>query len=146
MRRPGLLALIVLLVASLAANLVVAGFVLQRALDARGGAERLSERAAYAVVGHLPDAVRDPLLRAIVSQKPELERAAKDIRRSRREVRAAMRAEPLDAARLRAALAQTRDRSQALLSIIDDQIVAAMPAIPAGDRATIKANGASAAD
>lgn len=141
MRRPGFVLLLVLLAVSLGANLVVAGFVLERALDTRSGSERLAERTAYAVVGHLPDAVRDPLLQAILSQKPELDRAVRDIRRSRREVRAAMRAEPLDAARLRDALAETRRRSEALLSMIDDAIAATIAGIPASDRATIKVTG-----
>lgn len=139
MSRLGRIALATVFVASICLNLVVAGFVAERAFDRRSSTERASMRAANAVLGRLPDEVRMPLLDAIAGRGTEIDAAIRAVRRSRRDLRAAMRAEPLDQARLQAALDSAREQSQALLSIINEEIARKLPDIPAADRAKIRA-------
>jgi uncharacterized membrane protein len=137
MGRFGRLAFAIVFVASVGLNLVFAGFVLERATEQRRGTDRVTERAVNVVLARLPEEVRKPLLDAVLGHRAELTAALRDVRRSRREVRAAMRAEPLDIDRVRAALSETRDRSNALLAIIDGEILHTLPQISAADRAKI---------
>jgi uncharacterized membrane protein len=146
MSRRGRMILAAVFVASLALNIVVAGFLLQRWIDTPARSpQRAAERAATAAIGRLPPEVRDPLLDAVLARQPELDSAIRELRRSRREVRAAMRAEPLDAERVRTALATTRERSAALLLLIDGIIVDKLPGIPAEARAKIPVPGSGRA-
>lgn len=141
MHRFGRVVLAVVLVASIGLNVVFAGFLLERMVGRRSGAERATERAVNVVLARLPDEVRRPLMNAVLSRRADITAALREVRRSRREVRAAMRADPLDLDRVRAALAATRDRSNALLAIIDGEILKALPQIPAADRAKIPERG-----
>jgi uncharacterized membrane protein len=142
MARLGRLAFATAFGVSVALNVVAAGFFLERAFDRPArGPERMAERATGVLVGRVPDEVRDPLVAAVLAQRAALDEAAQALRASRRAVREAMRAEPLDIERLRDALATMRERSSALFSVVDDAVVAELPKLSPAQRAQIRVPG-----
>ena len=87
---------------------------------------------------HYPDEIRDAL-KAELSTKPEaLRRAFRALREARRATFEAMRADPLDMARLEAALAEERARTADLQAVGHGYLAEAVAAAPASVRAEIK--------
>ena len=109
--RPGL-RLKVLLFASLAANLLVAGFVIGVVVlggpGGRDGPPRLRDAGLGPLVGVLSGEERRGLREALERRAPELREARSQMRGALRELLGALRADPFDAGRLSQALAHQR--------------------------------------
>jgi fructose-1,6-bisphosphatase/sedoheptulose 1,7-bisphosphatase-like protein len=129
--------LIVLLVVSLALNffaggVIVAGMRAQRVL---AGFDRT--RAAF--MERLPAELQRAVAMDVVSQRERIFTALEELRRARGEMFAAMKAVPFDRARLDRAMAEVRAKTQALQSVGQAALAAAVAAATPETRAKIKA-------
>ncbi len=102
-RGPFAVVLVVLLFLSLAANMVVAGFTLTRITGARPGGD--VERIVALGTRAFPPEIRKEIASRGADQRGVLRDKLRTVEHARREMFAAMRAEPFDAA----ALAQAYD-------------------------------------
>jgi uncharacterized membrane protein len=110
-RGPLAIILLVVVILSLAANFLVFGFVAARLSDIRqGNIERI---IALGLRG-MPAEIRRAAAAEAVEDRAELRQAFADLQAARRNMYAAMRAEPFDQAALDAAMAEVRSRTTAI--------------------------------
>lgn len=109
-----------LLIVSLAANLLLGGIFAGGFIEAwRRGPEPADGRPPPfrlhmgRMLEHLPEDVRDRAQALMERHRGEMHGSVRAMRRARREMRAALVAEPFDPARLEAALAELRTRGGA---------------------------------
>lgn len=139
MARRSSIALLAVLGISLALNFFVFGFLAAGAWHhphSRG--DRIARYAAISGLGRAPGPLRDRVENALRKQRPELRQTLERVREARRDVRAAMRAEPLDRAKLNAAFAALRERVDGLQTVIYGAVGDAVATAPAAERAAIR--------
>jgi hypothetical protein len=127
---------LVILGVSLAANVFAAGFLLKRWPEGRGS--RMERFALAAAIGHAPSGLRDRVAAEVEAARPSIDAAFDEFMAARRNVRAAMRAEPLDAAALDKAFADLRSRSDAFQAAIHRAVGRAVASAPPEVRAEIR--------
>jgi uncharacterized membrane protein len=136
MARRWSIALLVVLGLSLAVNFFVFGFV------AAGGwhhrSSRVEHYAAIAGLGRAPPPLRHRVEAALRDHHNETHDALQAVRAARRDIRAAMRAEPFDRAKLNAAFGTLRERVDKLQELIFGAVGDAIAATPAAERAQIR--------
>jgi uncharacterized membrane protein len=124
--------LVVALVVSLAMNLAVGGLMLGHVLrgppswrpgDPEGG-------PAHRLMRLLPPEARDTVRQSFKEAGPEIRARAKALRQARDGVRDAIMAEPFDRARLDAAFADMRARSDALQTAVQAAIADGVSKLP----------------
>ncbi|WP_420428092.1 periplasmic heavy metal sensor [Algiphilus sp.] len=125
------LGLAVALLASLAVNLLAAGWVLGQRVAAPQHMERGMLRH---MARHLPAEVRAPLREAMRERRRPLFDAFRDVRQARQAVRAALAREPFDAAALEAALARQRAGTAALQQLMHGAMVQTATRLPPEQR------------
>lgn len=119
------------LVASLAVNLLAAGWVLGQ----RVAAPHHMERGMLRQMGrHLPTEVRTPLRAAMRERRQPLFEAFREVREARQAVRAALAREPFDAAVLEAALARQRAGTAVLQQLMHAAMVDTATSLPPEQR------------
>jgi uncharacterized membrane protein len=128
-RGPFAVALLVLLFVSLAANLVVAGFAVARFAGPRPGGE--VERIVALGIRAFPPELRPAITQGARDQRDKFRGLIENAQAARQRMFEAMRAEPFDKAKLEAAFADVRARTndvQALgQTIVADAIASASP-------------------
>ncbi|HUN51932.1 MAG TPA: periplasmic heavy metal sensor [Candidatus Sulfotelmatobacter sp.] len=119
----------ILLVASLAVNLLLIGFLVGHMLHPpwheRGGPLTIEH-----ITGALPPEVRDAVRASLRDRRPQIAERMAAVRQARADVRAAIEAEPFDAQRLQTAFATLRDRSQAVQEDVAAAVVEAISKLP----------------
>jgi uncharacterized membrane protein len=125
-----------LLAASVALNLAGAGFF-AATWGRPGKPPRTVDNTIAFVSERYPDGVRQAIQARLEARRDELGRALDEMKSTRRASRDAMSAEPLDPARVAAALATARDKGEAFQSVIHAAILEALPAASAAGRAEI---------
>jgi uncharacterized membrane protein len=130
-RGPFAIGLIVVVFLSLAANLVVAGFVVTRFIGPRPGGD--IERIVAIGIRAFPPEIRDAIMKQADSKRGEMRARLDDIQAARQRMFEAMRATPFDRAALEAAYADVRTRTnelqQAGQEIMLDAVANASPAV-----------------
>ncbi len=129
--------LVVVLVISLALNFFGAGLIVAGA----GFQKRLAgfDRSVMQFAERFPREIRRAVAADLIARRDEGFRALDDLRTARREMFAAMRAEPFDRMRLERALAAVRAKTQTLQAFGQSALAAALAAASAETRAKIKA-------
>lgn len=127
--------LVTVLALSLALNffgggMLAAGYRLERALAS-------FDRTIAAFAGRFPPEIRRAMAGDLVLRRDAGFRALDDLRAARREMFAAMRAEPFDAARLARAMAEVRAKTTALQALGQSALAKAVAAATAEQRARI---------
>lgn len=101
-------------VASLVLNLFLVGYLIGRALDVWPAKLKRAETFVERLAARLPERDAEIVRRAVARQTPTIDSLVKAVRDSRRQVRAALAAEPFDRRALEAALQESRTRHHAL--------------------------------
>jgi uncharacterized membrane protein len=101
-------------VASLVLNLFLVGYLIGRALDVWPAKPKRAETFVERLAARLPERDAEIVRRAVARQTPTIDSLVKAVRDSRRQVRAALTAEPFDRRALEAALQESRTRHHAL--------------------------------
>jgi uncharacterized membrane protein len=129
--------LVVVLVISLAANFFGAGLIAAGV----GFQKRLAafDRSVMQLAERFPPEIRRAVAADLIARRDESFKALDELRAARREMFAAMRAEPFDRMRLERALAAVRARTQTLQAFGQSALGAALAAASAEIRAKIKA-------
>jgi uncharacterized membrane protein len=123
----------IVLAVSLAANLLLAGFVVGQVIHhpwREHGGQLTIER----LTGKMPPEVRDVVRASLRERRPEIANKVAAVREARAEVRAAIGAEPFDPARLAAAFAAVRERSRAVQEDVQSAAVEAIAKLPSDVR------------
>jgi uncharacterized membrane protein len=120
-RGPFAIILLVVLVLSLAANFVVAGFAAARFAYPRPGGE--IERIVAIGIRAFPPEIRGLITSGTNAERNRMRAAFEDVRAARRAMFEAMRAETFDRGALEAAFADVRTKTMALQEI-GQQVVA----------------------
>jgi hypothetical protein len=130
-RGPFAISLIVVAFLSLAANLVVAGFVVAHSIGPRPGGD--IERIVAIGIRAFPPEIRDAIMKQADSKRGEMRARLDDIQAARQRMFEAMRATPFDRTALEAAYADVRTRTnelqQAGQEIMLDAVANASPAV-----------------
>lgn len=131
-RGPLAIGLIVIVFVSLAANLVVAGFVVSRfAGPPRRGGE--IERIVAIGIRAFPPELQKAIVDGSKAQQDEMRARLDEVKEARKRMFDAMRADPFDAAALESAYADLRDKTnvlqQAGQEIVLDAIAKATPEV-----------------
>ena len=135
-RGPLAIALIVVVFLSLAANLVVAGFVVSRFAGPRPGGD--IERIVAIGIRAFPPEIRDAIEAATQAKRDEMRARLDAVQDARLRMFEAMRANPFDEAALRAAYADVRDKTAALQAAGQDIVFDAVINAPPDVRARIR--------
>jgi uncharacterized membrane protein len=119
----------ILLVVSLAANLLLIGFVVGQLLHhpphERGGPMTIER-----ITSGLPPEVREAVRADLREHRPQIAEKIAAVRAAQADVRAAIGAEPFDPARLQAAFAVIRDRRKAVQEEVQAAAVEAIGKLP----------------
>lgn len=128
--------LVVVLVVSLAANFFGAGIIAAGV----GFQKRLAgfDRSVMQLAERFPREIRRAVAADLIARREEGFKALDELRAARREMFAAMRAEPFDRLRLERALATVRAKTQTLQAFGQSALAAALAAAPAETRAKIR--------
>ena len=130
-RGPLAIGLIVIVFLSLAANLVVAGFVVSRFAGPRPGGD--IERIVAIGIRAFPPQIRDDIEAATQVKRDEMRARLDSVQDARQRMFDAMRADPFDGAALQAAYAdlraKTNDLQQAGQDIVFDAVAKASPEV-----------------
>jgi uncharacterized membrane protein len=121
------------LAVSLAANLLLVGFVVGQAIHGPWR-EHGGQLTIEKLTGKMPPEVRDVVRASLRERRPEIANKMAAVREARAEVRAAIGAEPFDPARLAAAFAAVRDRSRAVQEDVQAAAVEAIAKLPPDTR------------
>jgi hypothetical protein len=134
-RGPFAIALLVVLVLSLAANFVVIGFVVSRV-----GEFRLTgiQRIVALGVKNYPSEIRQAIMEEAAINAAALGAALADFNAARQRAFIAMRAEPFDPSRLDAEFADVREKTEVLQRLGHEVIAKAIAAATPDARARIK--------
>jgi uncharacterized membrane protein len=120
----------ILLVVSLAANLLLVGFIVGQVLHhperERMGGPMTIER----VTGGLPPEIRETVRTSLREHRPEIVSKIAAVRAAQAELHAAIGAQPFDPARLQAAFAAIRERRQAVQAEVQEAAVEAIGQLP----------------
>jgi uncharacterized membrane protein len=135
-RTPLAIFLAVLLVISLAANLLVLGFAAARYGQFRQG--DVLERIIALGVRGFPAEIRREITASLARERPELRAALDDVQEARRHMFEVMKAEPFDRAALDAAFADVRAKTEALQERGQDLLGDAVEQAPSEARAKIE--------
>lgn len=127
--------LVAVLVVSLALNFFGAGLIAAGV----GFRERLAgfDRSVLQLAERFPREIRRAVAADLIARREEGFKALDELRAARREMFAAMRAEPLDRMRLERAMAAVRAKTQALQAFGQSGLAAALAAASAETRARI---------
>jgi|GEM_PF-135646 len=125
------------LVASLAANLLVAGVVVGAMLDGHGGGPRgvIGDIGLGPFTGAFAPEDRKAMREAFMARAPDLRAMRDQERQDFRAVLDALRAEPYDPAAMRAALQRLSDRLGARMDLGRDILLERLDAMPPAARA-----------
>ncbi len=128
--------LLVVLVVSVALNffgagLIVAGVGLQKRLAG-------FDRSVMQIAERFPREIRRAVAADLIARREEGFKALDELRAARREMFAAMRAEPFDRLRLERALANVRAKTQTLQAFGQSALATALSAVPAETRTKIR--------
>jgi hypothetical protein len=130
-RGPFAVVLLLLLFLSVAANLLIAGFVAARVTAPRTPAD--FERVVAASVRGLPQEIQRAVLEETRANRPELRAKLQDLEQAQQRMYQAMRAQPFDEAALNTALGDYRDKTTALQAagqqILADAVAQAPPEV-----------------
>ena len=128
--------LVVVLVISLAANFFGAGLIAAGV----GFQKRLAgfDRSIAQIAERFPREIRRAVAADLIARRDEGFKALDELRTARREMFAAMRAEPFDRMRLERALAAVRAKTQTLQAFGQSALAAALAAASSETRAKIK--------
>lgn len=130
------IAVVAALALSLALNFGWLGFTISRSLLPQKRPEVSAERLVSIGARALPPPVRAEVAAALATHRDELQDAFRGVRDARRQVFAAMRADPFDEAALQAAFAQLRERLDDVSAIgeaaITKGVAASSPQMRAG--------------
>ncbi|MFC3125967.1 periplasmic heavy metal sensor [Pseudoroseomonas globiformis] len=119
--------------ASLALNLVLAGVLWWQPAQNPHGPSRMQAR----IERLLPEADREAFRRAMQAGRAQYEPAHAGLREGFAEIQAALRQQPFDAARLRAAMAAGRTRWGEFSRLYEESLTQALGAISAEGRALV---------
>ena len=128
--------LVVVLVISLAANFFGAGLIAAGV----GFQKRLAgfDRSIAQIAERFPREIRRAVAADLIARRAEGFKALDELRKARREMFAAMRAEPFDRLRLERALATVRAKTETLQAFGQSALATALAAAPAETRQKIK--------
>jgi uncharacterized membrane protein len=129
------IALLVVLVLSLAVNFFGLGFLVVGA--AHPSDSRIAHFAAIAALGRAPGPLRHRVEEELHANRGAIRDAIQAVRDARRGVRGAMRAEPFDQARLDGAFAMLRQRVDRMQELVHAAVGRAVAAAPAAERRQI---------
>ena len=136
-RGPFAIGLIVVVFLSLAANLIVAGFVVSRfAGPPRPGGD--IERIVAIGIRAFPPEIRNAIESASRDKRDELRARLDEVQTARQHMFDAMRADPFDPAALNAAYADLRDKTNALQEVGQRIVFDAVQKAPPRVRAQIR--------
>ena len=135
-RGPFAIGLIVVVFLSLAANLLVAGFIVARIADPRPGGD--IERIVAIGIRAFPPEIRDAIAAAAEAKRDEMRARLDDVQNARQRMFDAMRAEPFDRAALEAAYADLRARTNELQQAGQEIMLDAVANAPPDVRARIR--------
>ncbi|MET0313993.1 MAG: periplasmic heavy metal sensor [Hansschlegelia sp.] len=124
-----------LLAASLAVNFAGAGYL--GVAELRPKPPRTVESTIGFVSGRYPAAMRDAVKAKLEARRSDLERALGEMKAARRATRDAMSATPLDTAKVGAAFAEARAKTDDFQKIVHGAIVEALPGVPEAELAKI---------
>lgn len=125
-----------LLIASLAVNLIGAGYFGYGSWRTRE--PRTVDRTIDYIANRYPKGVGDKVRERLLAKRTEVATALDELKKARRDARHAMREQPLNRDRVEAALALSREKSSALQSVIHGAIVDALPEAPETERGGIE--------
>lgn len=124
-----------LLLASLGLNLFLGGFILARHLFRLHGPEAVAARLIDRLSASLSETDREAMRHAFAAHEGELRAARAGLAEARRQVRAALAADPFDPQHLRAGLDATEAGHGALRKAIEESLVEAAGQLsPSGRR------------
>ena len=135
-RGPFAIILLVVLVLSLAANFIVAGFAAARFAYPRHGGE--IERIVAIGIRAFPPELRRSITQATSAERERMRSALDAIREARRTMFEAMRGEPFDGTALNAAFADVRAKTVALQEIGQEIVARAVAEASPETRARIR--------
>lgn len=141
-RGPFAFLLVLVLLLSLAGNLLIAGFVGGRAFGPRGPGGPANEIERIAAIGPrtFPSEIRDQIERAAAAQRDAMHARFDAVQEARDRMFAAMRADPFDPAALAAANADLRAATTALQEAGQEIILKAISDAPPAVRAKIRSS------
>ncbi len=134
--RPWAIALLAVLFLSLAANLVIAGFVVSRFGPPRPMS--MIERIVAIGIRAFPPPIQDAIEQGVRDRGPEMRERLDGVQDARMRMFDAMRADPFDAAALDAAFADLRARTTDVQEVGQEIVGQAVAAAPADVRARIR--------
>lgn len=135
-RGPFAVTLLVVLFVSVAANLLIAGFVAARVAGPRPGGE--IERIVAMGIRAFPREIRQGVESRVRSGRDEFRAKLDEIRDAHERMFAAMRAEPFDRAGLEAAFADVREKTNALQAAGQELVADAVAEAPPEVRGRIR--------
>ncbi|MFD1333856.1 periplasmic heavy metal sensor [Methylopila musalis] len=127
------------LAVSVTINLVGAGFLMGHERPPKPG--RTVDGAIAFVAGRYPEAVGAAIRDRLENRRTELGAALAEMQGARQASRAAMAAEPVNAADVAEAFRAARAKADAFQSVIHGAIAEAMPGVPAEERAKVLKSG-----
>lgn len=128
-----------LLAGSLALNLVAAGYFGYGSWRSTRGPRTIESTIDF-IAKRYPKDVGDKVRDRLESKRIELGRALDEMKDARRATRRAMGEDPLDRARVEAAFANSRAKSEAFQKVIHAAILEALPELPKDKRGDIDPN------
>jgi uncharacterized membrane protein len=136
LRGPALAVLGVVLLLSLGANLVVAGFAISRMYGPRPGGS--IERIVAIGIRAFPPELRKSISEATHARHDDFKARFDEVQAARRQMFEAMRADPFDPAALQAAYTNLRAKTSELQQIGQQIVADALAAAPAEVRSRIR--------
>jgi uncharacterized membrane protein len=136
LRGPALAVLGVVLLLSLGANLVVAGFAISRMYGPRPGGS--IERIVAIGIRAFPPELRKSISEATHARRDDFKARFDEVQAARRQMFEAMRADPFDPAALQAAYTNLRAKTSELQQIGQQIVADALAAAPAEVRSRIR--------
>ena len=135
-RRSLAITLLVVLLVSVAANLVVAGFTVARIMGPRPGGE--IERIVALGIRAFPPEIQRAIAERARDQRDKFRGLIDGVQEARQRMFEAMRAEPFDRARLEAAFADVRDKTDDVQALGQSIVSEAVAGASADTRSKIR--------
>jgi len=135
--RPWAIAILALLFLSVASNLVVAGFALQR-FGPRPPRDNMIERIVAIGIRAFPPSIQDTIQAGVRNERDQIRARLDGVQAARQQMFEAMRADPFDPAALDAAFAEFRQRTGDLQQAGQGIVGRAVAAAPADERSQIR--------
>lgn len=135
-RRPLAIALLAVLVLSVGINLVIAGFAAARIFGPRPGGE--IERIVALGIRAFPPEIREAIAQSTRQQRDKFRALIDDTRGARMRMFEAMRASPFDRAKLEAAYAELRAKTNEVQALGQGIVAEAVAQAPPDVRARIR--------